>query len=127
MSMLSAQIDRLRHEADILRDHGTFIGYGGLTSTDPEMIECADLMSDAADTIWQLRDDLQRTNAVLMDVEHDESVAWDRVRKAEAENRRLRESCSELLRMAESNDPDFLHWPEIHDELRKLGVKIVKL
>ena len=42
------------------------------------------------------------------------------------ENARLRESCSELLRMAESNDPDFLHWPEIHDELRKLGVKIVK-
>jgi len=61
--MLSAQIDKLRHEADMLRDHGTFIGYGGLTNTDPEMIECADLMCDAADTIWQLRDDLQRTNA----------------------------------------------------------------
>ena len=45
----------------------------------------------------------------------------------DAENAKLRESCSELLRMAESNDPDFLHWPEIHDELRKLGVKIVKL
>jgi len=63
MSMLSAQIDKLRYEADMLRDHGTFIGYGGLTSTDPEMIECADLMCDAADTIWQLRDDLQRTNS----------------------------------------------------------------
>ena len=43
------------------------------------------------------------------------------------ENAKLRESCSELLRMAESNDPDFLHWPEIHDELRKLGVKIVNI
>lgn len=41
----------------------------------------------------------------------------------EAENAKLREWCSELLRMAEANDPDFLHWPEIHDALRKLGVK----
>ena len=43
------------------------------------------------------------------------------------ENAKLRELCSELLRMAESNDPDFLHWPEIHDELRKVGVEIVQL
>lgn len=97
--MLSAQIDKLRHEADMLRDHGTFIGYGGLTNTDPEMIECADLMCDAADTIWQLRDDLQRTNAVLMDVEHDESMAWNRVCKAEAEAERLRKlaQCADRL------------------------------
>lgn len=45
----------------------------------------------------------------------------------DAENVRLRGLCGELLRMAESNDPDFLHWPEIHDELRKLGVEIVKI
>lgn len=49
------------------------------------------------------------------------------VRDLKAENAKLRELCSELLRMAESNDPDFLHWPEMHEELRKLGVKIVKL
>lgn len=40
------------------------------------------------------------------------------------ENIKLRELCGELLRMAESNDPDFLHWPEIHDELRKLGIEV---
>ena len=50
-----------------------------------------------------------------------------RMEDLERENAKLRKACSELLRMAESNDTDFLHWPEIHDELRKLGVKIVKI
>ena len=49
------------------------------------------------------------------------------VKKTKAENAKLREFCSELLQIAESNDPDFLHWLELHDELRKLGVKIVKI
>ena len=53
--------------------------------------------------------------------------AYRRVSELESENAELRELCSELLRMAESNDPDFLHWPEIHDELRKVGVEIVQL
>lgn len=44
-----------------------------------------------------------------------------------AENAKLREACAELLKMAESSDPEWLHWPEMHDELRELGVKIVKL
>lgn len=39
------------------------------------------------------------------------------------ENAKLRELCSELLRMAESSDPEWLHWPELHDELRELGVE----
>lgn len=56
-----------------------------------------------------------------------EMHAWEENQKLKAENAKLREWCSELLHMAESNDPDFLHWPEIHDELRKLGVEIVKL
>jgi hypothetical protein len=49
------------------------------------------------------------------------------LQEALAENAKLRELCAEILHIAESNDPDFLHWPEIHDELRKLGVKIVKI
>ena len=40
------------------------------------------------------------------------------------ENEKLREACAELLQMAESNDPDWLHWPEMHRELRKLGVEV---
>lgn len=57
-----------------------------------------------------------------------DNIDWeDKYRALAAENAKLREQCSELLRMAESNDPDFLHWPEIHDELRKVGVEIVQL
>lgn len=44
--MISAQIDELRNAAEF---------YDGF--------QAANLMRDAADTIWQLRDDLQRTNA----------------------------------------------------------------
>lgn len=36
----------------------------------------------------------------------------------------LREACAELLEMAESLDPDWLHWPEMYEELRKLGVDL---
>lgn len=44
--------------------------------------------------------------------------------QAEAENAKLRGLCSELLRMAETHDPEWLHWPELHGELRELGVKV---
>lgn len=82
MSMISAQIDELRRYADM--EDCTF----------PLL---ASALRDAADTIWQLRDDLQRANDAVQDAEHDESMAWDRVRKAEAENAKLRELCHELL------------------------------
>lgn len=45
----------------------------------------------------------------------------------EYENAKLREVCAELLKMAERHDPEWLHWPEMYEELRKLGVKVVKL
>lgn len=75
MSMINAQCDELREYAS--RADGTF----------PML---ASALRDAADTIWQLRDDLQRANDAVRDAEHDESMAWDRVRKAEAENAKLR-------------------------------------
>lgn len=43
-----------------------------------------------------------------------------------AENAKLREACAELLVMAEQYDPEWLHWPEMHEELRKLGVEVTK-
>jgi len=88
MSMLSAQIDHLRELADALDGKYGHQGY-------------AIAMRDAADTIWQLRDDLQRANAAVQDAEHEESVAWDRVRKAEAENAKLRELMRDMLPFAE--------------------------
>ena len=77
MSMISGLIDELRKSAD---------EWNG-----SNMFELARMCSEAADTIWQLRDDLQRANAAVQEAEHDESMAWDRVRKAEAENTKLRE------------------------------------
>ena len=73
--MISSLIDELRQMAD-----------GQVTFRDAR-----EVMLEAADTIWQLRDDLQRANAAVQDAEHDESVAWDRVRKAEAENAKLKQ------------------------------------
>lgn len=55
-------------------------------------------------------------------VHHDAREA-NRLRQ---ENAELREWCAELLQMAETHDPEWLHWPELHDELRKLGVWIAK-
>lgn len=49
--------------------------------------------------------------------------ALNALEKLEAENAKLRDACAELLKMAESSDPEWLHWPEMHDELRELGVK----
>ena len=82
MSMISGQCDKLRELA--IRANGLY------------EYEMERELDQAADTIWQLRDDLQRANAAVQDAEHDESMAWDRVRKAEAENAKLRE----LVRIA---------------------------
>ena len=81
--MISGLIDELRKSAD---------EWNG-----SNMFELARMCSEAADTIWQLRDDLQRANAAVQDAEHDESMAWDRVRKAEAENAKLREQMERLV------------------------------
>lgn len=77
MSMISSLIDELRKSADEWNESNMF--------------ELAHMCSEAADAIWQLRDDLQRANDAVQDAEHDESMAWDRVRKAEADNAKLRE------------------------------------
>lgn len=83
MSMLSAQIDELRVMAQLEKNL--------------ERPAIARILDDAADTILELRDDLQRANDALRDAEHDESVAWDRVRKVERENARLRELTRDYL------------------------------
>lgn len=44
--------------------------------------------------------------------------------RLEAENQKLREACADLLHMAESYDPEWFHWPEMHEHLRKLGVEV---
>jgi len=106
MSMLSAQIDKLRHEADMLRDHGTFIGYGGLTSTDPEMIECADLMCDAADTIWELRESVHRERAEADTLRTQLADVTESMGRVEERCAKLRERVAELEELL----PDSGRW-----------------
>ena len=110
MSLISAQIDELRNAAEF---------YDGF--------KAADLMREAADTIWQLRDDLQRANAAVQDAEHDESMAWDRVRKAEAENAKLRKYVAWLEKWALDHASIGLS-AEVQFELdmarRELGIEV---
>lgn len=73
MSMISSQIDALRKAAQNYRDLGKH--------------EAEQMLLDAA----------------TQDAEHDESMAWDRVRKAEAENAKLREQVERL-------HADQAHW-----------------
>jgi chromosome segregation ATPase len=86
--MISAQIDELRKWADQLSERENEFGV--------VVRALVAALRDAADTIWQLRDDLQRTHDAVRDAEHDESRAWDRVRKAEAEADRLREFARDM-------------------------------
>lgn len=133
--MISALIDKLREMADQLQEHGTFVGYGGTTNTDPLMHGAAIVMRDAADTIWQLRDDLQRANDAVLDAEHDESRAWDRVRKAEAENAKLRELVRDMWKGCPADGYYCIyHCPrydktseshcKLYDRMKKLGIEV---
>lgn len=124
MSMLSAQIDELRVMAQLEKNL--------------ERPAIARILGDAADTIWELRDDLQRANDNLQDAEHDESRAWDRVRKAEAVADKLRKLAQRMWRLerfgccgcrqecdAEScYASDCKEAIEIEQEMRDLGIEV---
>ena len=63
MSMLTAQCDKLRETAADLREHSTFVGFGGVINRDPMLFDAAQQMEDAASAIEGLRDRL--TDVVL--------------------------------------------------------------
>jgi len=110
MSMLSAQCDELRAMAESV----------GLT-----MPQAATLMMSAADTILELRDDLQRANDAVQDAEHDESCAWDRVQKAEYENAKLRELVRELWDwLAPAAVGGGAPLKGLYDRMRDLGIEV---
>lgn len=96
MSMLGEQIKELHEMADAMHRRSREIGldYGMCRGLD----DASRMLRDAADTIWQLRDDLQQANDAARDAEHNESMAWDRVRKAESENAKLRELCADMYK-----------------------------
>ena len=97
MSMISAQIDELRERAKVLRQGRWSDG-----------ADDARLLEDAADTIWQLRDDLQRTNA---------------------ENAKLRELGEDMLdcieiRAAFGRPPTSEMYERFADAARELGMEV---
>ena len=129
MSMLSMQIDRLRSYADL---------YDGTTK--PEMTKelqrpyLAQELRVAADTIWQLRDDLQQANAEIaklrervseLDELLPENGRWFSAETVEAyvaENAKLRELIRELYEIAQPEAPSMFE-AEFADRMRELGVK----
>lgn len=127
MSMISAQIDGLRERAKELRSLAPDPDVPYLVPSTKEtmalaMRSAASEMEDAADTIWQLRDDLQRAHDAVRDAEHDESRAWDRVRKAEAEADRLREERDMYRDLV-----DHMVHPDIPDQLAAENAKLREL
>jgi len=75
--MLSAQIDELRKAAEYYDDS-----------------EVASIMRYAADTIWQLRDDLQRTNA-------ENAVLRTQLADVTESMGRVEERCAKLRKLAD--------------------------
>lgn len=100
------------------------------------MFELARMCREAADTICELRDDLQRANDAVRDAEHDESRAWDRVRKAENDNAKLRELLLDVWNDAMQFDGfwDYVNddgeiynedeLPHYYDRMRELGLEV---
>lgn len=106
MSMISSLIDELNKSADEWNKSNMF--------------ELARMCREAADTIWQLRDDLQRANAENAKL-RDELAKWERLtanielpeypitefkpKDLERENAKLRRAFNEtLIRLAAAND-----------------------
>ena len=90
--MISSLVDKLNKSAD---------EWNG-----SNMFELAHMCREAADTILQLRDDLQQAHAATDEAEHDDSVAWDRVRAAEAENAKLREEVVDLQKSSQTYESE---------------------
>lgn len=112
MSMISGLIDELNKSADKWNASNMF--------------ELAHMCRDAANTILELRDYLQRANEAVQDAEHDESMAWDRVRKAETENAKLRELVKDMWNLMDGSGVTTGAWGrcvQILDRMHELGVE----
>lgn len=128
--MISAQIAKLRELADDIESR---YGY-------PTAVKA---LCDAADTIWQLRDDLQRANAEnaklreeLADAPKCETceamldcdeclradVSHKERRRLSAENAKLRELVRQLWSMAYWYVPDLNELDKAKDRMRELEV-----
>jgi len=102
MSMLTAQCDELRETAADLREHSTFVGFGGIFNINDEMVDAARQMEDAADTIMGLRDRLTGEGSGTM------SYASDALIDAQENTINQLKTENEKLRMAAERDADVM-------------------
>lgn len=84
MSMISGQVDRLRTAAQTYRRLGNH--------------SAESMLLDAADTIWKLRDDLQRANADNAKMREQVDAAHMSRLLTENENESLRELVRDMMR-----------------------------
>jgi len=110
MSMISGLIDELNKSADEWNASNMF--------------ELARMCREAADTIWQLRDDLQRANAenakLRESVKRLMTQRDERLARAEAENAKLRELVRSMYDVLDVT----IDWSELDDDMRELGVEV---
>ena len=107
--MISAQIDELRE----LAGDGSMEWVAGPIS--------ASVLREAADTIWQLRDDLQRANAENAKLRTQLADVTESMGRVEERCARMRKACAELAEFL--TEAEWLQWPELRAELRELGVE----
>ena len=122
MSMISKLIDELRKSAD---------EWNG-----SNMFELARMCSEAADTIWQLRDDLQRANnenarlrGVVASLSDRSFRMADKMNLLQSENAKLRELCEDMLdcieiRAAFGRPRKREMYERFADAARELGVEV---
>ena len=119
--MLSEQCDKLRSAAKKLDSYDA--GYGSIAS----------MLREAADTIWQLRDDLQRANAenalLRSELESVGTAAYLYGRgDLKAENAKLRELVARawglFLKHGSVHPCDLPEVDAVRDEMRELGVEV---
>lgn len=117
MSMLSSQIDALREASRTYQRMGNR--------------SASNMLKDAADTIWQLRDDLQRTNAENAKLQEQGARLFDKTLELGTENAKLRdeladtpkcEACEAMLDCDECLRAD-----GSHKERRRLSAENSKL
>jgi len=123
MSMLSSQIDELREWADQLSERENEFGV--------VVRALVAALRDAADTIWQLRDDLQQANAENAKLREERDMYRDLVGcmvhpdipdQLYAENAKLRELCADLYAIRDRSGT--YHVTALQVRLDELGVEV---
>jgi hypothetical protein len=102
--MLTAQCDELRETAADLREHSTFVGFGGIFNINDEMVDAARQMEDAADTIMGLRDRLTVKESGTMSYASDALIdaQENTINQLKAQNEKLRELVRDMYGCGDS-------------------------